>query len=257
MSEKSSDDAGWRPKWMSPRRIDHTTRPVISNEEVFALLEYAANQGIEKGKIKTLSEAIHLPEPDASTVAFLYADIVSITTPVNGRTLIDSKQPTRRLIGISLATTTFFILAIGNYIADGWVADMVEPEDGLFLLNLKKYVWDYLTPFFWGGLGSCVYLLKAVQDAARDNVYQHHLMEGWGTRILIGGILAAIILVIFDPTTLTPETLPMRPAAIAFLTGLSVKAVYGALEKTIQVLSAKLNIDSVRRGPEPKRDNSA
>ncbi len=170
--------SGWLPNWMtSGKGVDPTTKPVISNDEVFVLLEYAANHGIEDGKVLALSQEIHKPEPDPSEIAALYAGLVSVTTPISGRTLIDSRNSgIKRLSGISMATTLFFILAIGNQIVDSWVADIVEPEEGLFWLDVKRYAWDYLSPFFWGALGSCIYLLKAVQDAARDNVYEHHYM---------------------------------------------------------------------------------
>lgn len=244
----------WLPNWMTlGKALDPTKKPVISNAEVFALLEYAASHGLEDTKVEALSRAIHAPEPDPSAIAALYTGLVTVTKPISGRTLIDSRESgIKRLFGISMATTVFFILAIGNQIVDSWVADIVEPEEGLWWLDVKRYAWDYLSPFFWGALGSCVYLLKAVQDAARENVYEHHWMQGWGTRVLIGGILAAIVLIMFDPSTLTAESLPLRPAAIAFLIGLGVKAVYGALEKTIETLSDKLNLESIRRLPAPK-----
>ena len=243
----------WLPNWIaSSKVVDPTKKPVISDAEVFALLAYSASHGIEKAKLEALSREIHEAEPDPSAVASLYADLVSATTPISGRTLIDSTGSSgKRLWVIAIATGTFFILAIGNQIVDSYVADIVEPEEGLWWLDVKRYVWDYLSPFFWGALGSCVYLLKELQDAVRENAYEQHLMHGWRTRILIGGVLAAIVLIMFDPTTFTADTLPLRPAAIAFLIGLDVKAVYGALEKTIETLSKKLNLESIRRVPAP------
>ena len=77
-------------------------------------------------------------------------------------------------------------------------------------------------------------------------------MQGWGTRVLIGGVLAAIILIIFDPSMLSANSLPLRPAAIAFLIGLGVRPVYGALEKTIDTLSEKLGLESIRTVPAAK-----
>ena len=91
--------------------------------------------------------------------------------------------------------------------------------------------------------------MKAIQDSVKDYQYDDHYMEGWGTRVLIGGILATIILILFDPATLSSDTLPLSSTAIAFLTGLGVKPVYGALEKTIELISDKLNLDSIRRVP--------
>lgn len=130
-------------------------RPVVSTQEVFALLEHAANKGIQRDKISALSGEIHKPTPDPSTVAGLYADLVAETKPVTGRSLIHSRdEGFHRLAGIASVTTIFFVLAVGNFIVDNWVADIVEPEDGRFWLDVKRYVWDYLTPFFWGGLGA-------------------------------------------------------------------------------------------------------
>ena len=94
--------------------------------------------------------------------------------------------------------------------------------------------------------------MKSLQDSARANVYDHHELEGWGTRILIGGILAAIVMIIFDPDTFTSESVPLTPAAIAFLTGLGVRVVYGALERIIETLADKLGLDNIRARPEPK-----
>jgi hypothetical protein len=236
------------PGWLSfGKAVDPTERPVVSTEEVFALLHFAANKGVEKEKVEALSREIHRTQPDLSIVASSYADLVSKTHPVTGRTLLDSQQQgVRRLVGIATVTTIFFILAVGNYIVDNWVADIVEPEEGLFWLNVKRYAWDYLTPFFWGGLGACVFLMKKVQDAAKANVYEHHLMQGWGTRVLIGGVLAAVVLIIFDPSTFSAESLPLRPAAIAFLTGLGVKAVYGGLERLIEEIAKLFRVESIR-----------
>jgi hypothetical protein len=229
-----------------PKPVDPQRRPVVSTEEVFALLDHAANKGIQRPKIEALSNEIHKPAPDPSAVAGLYADLVADTLPVTGRSLVDSRvQGFRRLAGISTVTAIFFVLAVGNYVVDNWVADMVPPEEGLFWFDVKRYVWDYLTPFFWGGLGACVFLLKRVQDAAQTSTYEHHLMQNWITRILIGGVLAAIVLIIFDPSTFTAEALPLRPAAIAFLTGLGVKAVYGGLERLIDEIAKRFKVESL------------
>ena len=232
--------------------IHPTTRPVVQMDEVYALLNFAANKGIKGKRILDLSNEVHKATPDPSVVASLYANLVSSTQPVTGRTLLDSGKPIyRRLYGISTVTAVFFVLAIGNTIVDSWVADMVEPEQTPLWLNLKRYAWDYLTPFFWGGLGACVFLLKKVQDAAKENVYEDHLLQGWGTRVLIGGVLAAIVLIIFDPTTFTGDALPLRPAAIAFLVGLGVKAVYGALERVIEEIASRVSVENIRREPAP------
>ena len=128
---------GWIP-WSRP--VDRTKRPVVSTEEVFALLEYTTSQGIAKAKVEILSQEIHKSdeELDLSRVAALYGDLVAETKPINGRRLLDSRDAFRRLSGISTATTIFFVLAVGNYVADFWLADIVEPEEGLYLAERQE-----------------------------------------------------------------------------------------------------------------------
>ena len=164
-------------RWLGDE--EPTTRPVVSTDEVFALLKYSAEQGKDRDKIKALSAEIHQEKRDLSEVAALYADLVAETVPVTGRTILDSAAPLRRMIGISTVTSLFFILALGNYIADSWISDLVLPEDDTLLFDLKRYVWDHLTPFLWGGLGSCVYLMKSIQDKARFNVYEGDYIRKW------------------------------------------------------------------------------
>ena len=228
----------WRP--FARDVEDPTKRPVVPVDEVYALLEFAAARGLEPGTVKALSAVIHEPDPNPTTVAANYTRLTALTHPVTGRTVLHSRQHARRLWQILLVTTIAFVLAVGNYIADNWVSDLLLPEEQPLWLDLKQYAWDYLTPFFWGCLGSCVFLLKRVQDAARAHEYDRHLMQGWGVRVVIGGVLASIVLIMFDPSMLSTETLPLRPAAIAFLTGLGVKAVYGGLERLVDEVSRRV-----------------
>lgn len=225
-----------------------TTYTAVSTEEVFALLKYAANAGISKEKAATLCTEIHKcdNEIDPGRVLKLYTDLVQDTKPVTGRTVVDSTDTAyKRLWKISLVTATFFILAVGNYIADSWLADPVESEE----IPLWRYVWDYLTPFLWGGLGSCIYLLKTITDAARAHLYEQHQLKGWGTRILIGSMLAAIVMIIFHPTMFTSGVVPLTPAALAFLIGLGVKVVYGAMERIIEIIADKFNFKKISKQP--------
>lgn len=230
----------------APARV----RPVVSEDEVFALLEYSARQGIAKDKINALSVAIHAEEQDHSEIATRYADLAAETQPINGRTLIDSSdRQIRRLFGIGTAAVVFFILAFGNEIADRWMADLVTPEDTPMWWQIKHYAWDLLTPALWGGLGSCVFLLKRVQDLAADLEYEHDRFCGWFTRILIGGILASAVLSVFDPASFTGGQVALSSNALAFLVGVGVKAIYGAIERVIDEFAKKFGLQSVRRQP--------
>ena len=228
---------------MDADKKKRTVCAAVSAEEVFALLRYAINKGVGKEKIAALSEEIHKPNGvmDVSRVATLYADLTADTKPVTGRTVADSTASAYKRVGkISLVATLFFIFAIGHYIADTWLGDLEYPDEIPLWFKLKDYVWDTLMPFFWGGLGSCIYLMKTVEGAARAHLYEYHQLTGWVTRILTGSMLAAIVIIIFAPIIFSSETPLITPAAMAFLVGFGVKAVYGTFERIIETLTIKL-----------------
>ena len=179
-----------------------STCTAVTTEEAFALLRYAINTSVSKDKVVALSEEIHKP-PDvmeSTRVATLYVDLAEETKPVTGRTVADSTASAYKRLGkISLVTTLFFIGAVGHYITDLWIGALNCTEGNGLWLDLKCYIWDTLVPFFWGGLGSCIYLMKTVEDAARAHLYEHHQLTGWLTRILAGSMLAGIILILFAP----------------------------------------------------------
>ena len=58
---------GWLPDWMPfGKAVPRTERPVVSTEEVFALLKYAAETGVEDECLAALTEEIHQSEPSHS-----------------------------------------------------------------------------------------------------------------------------------------------------------------------------------------------
>lgn len=114
------------------------------------------------------------------------------------------------------------------------------------MIKFQRYVLNNLSPFFWGGLGACVYLMKRLTDLAGDRAFDRKQMQGWQTRILLGAILGAVIQYIYSPTKIAETGVSIDLKALAFLTGLGVKVVYGAIEKTLDVLAQKMNLSAIR-----------
>jgi len=145
-----------------------------------------------------------------------------------------------------MATTfIFFVLAVGSLAVSAWFANELPPDDwlrgyGAVLLHTLQF----FTPFLWGALGAGVYILKRVTDVAADNQFDPDKFQGWLTRLTLGGILGGIITYIVDPSTFGEVTL--SSTAIAFLTGLGAKIVYGGLMRLLQILSEKMNLESLK-----------
>ena len=212
---------------------DVETCTAVSVKEVCALLGYATNAGIGKEKVAALYEEIQKPDSDMdlTRVALLYCELTEQTKPVTGRTVTDSSASAHTRLGrISVVTGLFFTFAFGNYIAISWLGDLPDGEGISPWLELMAHTWDAMTPFFWGGLGSCVYLIKKVDDAASAHQYENHQLKGWVTRILIGGLLGSVTMIVCSPFIFSELTLPITPHVIAFVTGLSSKTVYSIFE---------------------------
>ncbi len=215
----------------------------VSQAEVLALLRYSLKEGQGKGQTTDLTAALCEAESPQKTQRVLaaYGELVQATKPVSGRSVIDSEQSGfGRMAWITVIATVVFILAAGNLMADSWAASLTEPGDNGVWLGLKQHVWDKLTPFLWGALGSCVFLLKTLQDLARRSEYEKRKLKGWGTRIVLGGILAAIAVMFVHPASFDSGVVPLTPAALAFFVGLSVKAFYKALERAVDKITAAI-----------------
>jgi hypothetical protein len=141
-------------------------------------------------------------------------------------------------------------LAIGNEVLKAWFGDLPEPEEGwvLQLLNLRRYVLDYCTPFLWGALGSIAYLLKRLSDIAEERTFDYATAQGWATRVFLGAMLGGVVQYLYDSSVfINPEAgFKLSASALGFLTGVGVKVVYGAIEKTIETLGEKMNLNAIK-----------
>jgi hypothetical protein len=228
--------------------------------EIQALVTYA----IETGTAAALAAEVHLLarafEQDPmkpgleSELLKSYGLLVECTQPVHGRLLLETAAAGpffRLLMGV---VSTLLLVAVGNEVAQGWFAEQPTPEEGwaALLVQLQVHILEPLMPLTWGALGASVYLLKTIYDYAEARQFDRTKLHGWFLRIVLGGVLAMVALLIFRPQSFSEEAIPLEANAIAFFVGLGVKVFYGALERTIEVLSEKIKVGANRRRREGK-----
>ena len=229
--------------------------------EINALMRYASERGKEPAATRKLYELTQELQHAGQTsekrereiraeILECYSELSKVTFPVTGRTLIDTHERFRRDVRpLKYWTLAILVLAVGNEIMKAWLADMPEPEEGLLLhvLDFRRYILEYCAPFMWGALGSFAYLLKRLSDYAEDQTYDSVTSHGWAVRVFLGAMLGGLMQFLFDPQLFSDGSI-LKPTniAIGFLTGVGVKVVYGAIEKTIEVLADKLNLNSTR-----------
>jgi hypothetical protein len=229
----------------------------ITLGEVRTLVDYAIRQGLDpEGKIVqplegALDATTDSVEDDRAPpdILVLYGKLCRLATPVTGRSLGDTGVMRRYVLWIAIYSGVFLVAALANEALGTALADYAEAEEGwqVGALVLHLYVLDPITPFLWGALGSCVYLLKRLTDLAAEGQFDRFKLQGWKTRVLLGAILGGIMQYVYDPASFTEPGLRLDANAVAFLAGIGVRVVYGAIERTVALLGQKLNLDALRR----------
>jgi hypothetical protein len=229
---------------------------IIDPEEVAALLKFATEKGIEDETLvpalfnqlrmwQGAREAGDAADQESATTEMLasYTKLTKQLNGVNGRNILQGRNLMKETLGFMFVTFVFFIVCVTTLALQAWVSNEPRQDDVLLNDAILHYI-QFFTPFFWGALGACVYILKRITDEAADNRFDHDKFQGWATRATLGGVLGGIITYIIDPSAFGDLTLNI--AAIAFLTGLGTKVVYGALQRLIQILGDKMNLQVLR-----------
>ena len=236
---------------------------ILDPAEVAALIKFASEQGIEEGDlVPTLfrqlrlyehavqNEDIEAREQATEQMLSTYTKLTKVLGGINGRNLVHGRNlvwHTKTFMGFAFL---FFIACISTLALGEWVQN--EPiSDDFFLSDVTVHYIKFFTPFLWGALGAFVYILKTITDVAAENRFDPDKFQGWLTRASLGAILGGIIVYVIDPSTFGEVTL--NSTAIAFLTGLGTKVVYGGLQRLIQILADKMNLQSLKE-PDRKKD---
>ena len=231
----------------------------LSIPEVVRLVNYAGESAIEPAAVEEVHRLLlEYEQADRGKRAEIipvlhrrYSELASATKPVNGRTLLETERGSWFFWQISSLILLLVATGVGSDILASWMDAQPEPEEGwrTWVFATQRHILEPAAPLVWGALGASVYLGKRVYDTAQMQYFDPQRLKGWWLRVILGAVLAVVVLSIFSPESLSGGDLPLAASAVAFLVGLGVKVVYGALESTVQALSSRTNLDSLRRSP--------
>lgn len=180
-----------------------------------------------------------------------YTRLCSITLPVTGASIVHSKDPNIRWL--YFWNLFFLVVCLSSLVIANIYTYSPQPADCNCWVNLSDYSVHYypaISGLLWGGLGSCVYLLKKVNDISQSREFDPDVFTGIFSRIMLGATLGWVVVNIFDMDTLDVDGVSVP--AVAFLTGLSVKVVYGFLEKIVSELELKLKLHNMKGHHAPR-----
>lgn len=256
------------------------TEQALRIDEVSTLAHYAAERGINEDcdiltplfvGLQKFDDAQSRQERATALheILPLYARLAKLTfseNRVNGRTIIDSQKMGRSLLMIVSLGALFFLLAIALDIGE---ASLVRTGEIFFIESItigaigkiSAGAWSQLMAYVgagaWGGVGACIYLARKATVRARDSRFDHQKVHGVSSRIFLGVIFGAVMANMFtDPVSTlaangdavvtagvgaAKEVFSIGPSAVAFLSGLGVKAIYAGFERMVDGIHGTLS----------------
>lgn len=263
------------------------SRMVAEVKDALLLLDYAVAAGVKTKDGLTLPadivttikvtaaklglfEKVSVTTSDvaaADWVAFelAYYDLAAMLSPVTAETLRNTRiVPYRHrtwvehIIGYSPAisftrllwviTIAFAAIVIGS---NWYLGVMTERGDtGSYLVS--RTILELLTPWVYGGLGACVYLLRS----AHTHIYQRNFdirrKPEYLNRILLGAVSGgAITLFVAQIAGDGGTTIQLSAAALGFLAGYNTDLLFRTLERVMEALLPKVGLDTVQRAKAP------
>ena len=230
-------------------------------EQVDALVQYAAERGLNTtddvvvklygalADYKTASDDSARKSTGMELIRY-YSTLTKLTYDkdrINGKTLMSTRNSDKEVLIVISIGLAFFILASLNGIIGLWSGATAGDDTASQAVPLYRYALSYLSPFFWGGLGACVFIAKRVADETADLRFDYERFKGVAVRIFLGAVLGGLAASIVDINAFALTGLTLKASAVAFIAGLGYKVVYGSFEKAVEAIAEKLDLASLRR----------
>jgi hypothetical protein len=244
--------------------VERVTPDIVSEEEIRALVQYVTERGLDPdgsvvGDVVNSLYNRQVQDKDTSQQVDVQREIIqnynrlsALTYPVkhvSGRSIVDTPRIIRSVWPILMTGLALIVAVIAlEYFS------AQKLSDGSNALPWITTLRTLVLPFLWGALGSAVYLMKRLSDVAEDFAFDSRRFRGWFARMLLGATLGAVVALAF----LGSEGIQagnLKPAAIAFLSGLGVRAIYSSFEALVNIISRRVQMASQSGRPEIKEQH--
>ena len=141
-----------------------------------------------------------------------------------------------------------FLAALIVQVAAGWAGRIDDPSALSGIDAIAYWSVSDLAPLIlaavWGGIGSCIFLMKRLSDKLFQMAYEKSRQKGDIARIFVGAFLGVAVVEIFFPEydqSLAVGEVSFGPSIAALAVGLSVKPIYAAFETAAESIAARIS----------------
>jgi hypothetical protein len=112
----------------------------------------------------------------------------------------------------------------------------------------KRTFLELLTPWSYGGLGACVYLLRSAHIFIYERCFDVRRKPEYLNRILLGAVAGGAILLFVDQITNDEgQIIKLSSAALGFLAGYNTDFLFSTIERVSEALLPKIGINTVQK----------
>jgi hypothetical protein len=235
----------------------------VSHDVVETIETTAAKLGIFEGKH---GEPGNVPRSALSAEEWAefdlaYYDLATAVAPITAETLRNTqgRSPGARtfgeiLLGDSPAlrfTRSFWYVSLGFaafVLASNWYLEVMAEYSKTDSYVISRTILELVTPWMYGGLGACVYLLRSAHTYIYKRTFDIRRKPEYFNRILLGMIAGGAIIMFANNVAGDDGTvIQLGSAALGFLAGYNTDLLFNAMERVINALLPKLGIDTVQR----------
>lgn len=252
----------------------------ISQDVITTIQSVAASVGLLDTKSETSASDATLAGTVTTQqwVAFevAYYQLSTTMAPITAETLRNTEGTSREpepLVGHNTATRRLSLSSVGTFVLgyspahrftralwlvaigfalfvvlSDWYLQYIAPEGDDSIYRKSRLLIQLLVPWAYGGLGSCVYLLKSAHIYIYQRTFDLRRKHEYFNRILLGTIAGgAIILFVNQITGEGGVAIQLSSGALGFLAGYSTDFLFNTIERIIAAVLPKVGLDSVQR----------
>lgn len=133
-----------------------------------------------------------------------------------------------------VATAIYFQYNLDNFVANTPIGDASESSD-----TAKIMLMDAISPFLYGTLGACVYLMRVTSTKLRARTFNPSRYPEHINRLLLGTVSGGIIIILLEDSMsigAAGEGVPITAAGIGFIAGYSIEFLYQTVDRIINAI---------------------
>jgi hypothetical protein len=205
---------------------------------------------------------VKLTAADWAAFEEAYYDLSTALAPITAETLRNTQSKSYRertwcehIIGdcsalrftrlLWLLTLLFAAFVIGSSWYLNVMAVVGDTNSDPYLV--WRTFFGLLTPWAYGGLGACVYLLRSAHVFIYQRSFDVHHKPEYFNRIVLGAVAGGAILLFVDHLTNDEgQVVQLSSAALGFLAGYNTDFLFTAIERISAAILPKVGIDTVQ-----------